>query len=85
MLEKRFNLVLRFPFNLHRWWWLLRGPSRLMGLQVRNMEHIMNTLESTTQTQLISSFANPTKDPKGTHETLTKFALTGKVQVLGTQ
>ena len=50
-----------------------------------NMEYIMNTLKSSTQTQLISSFANFPKDLEGTHETLTKFALTGKVKVLGAQ
>ena len=51
-----------------------------------NMEDIMNTLKSSTQTQqLISSFANFPKDLEGTHETLTKFALTGKVKVPGAQ
>ena len=49
------------------------------------VEYIMNTLEPATQTQLVSSSANPTNDPKGTHEMLTEFALTGKMQILGTQ
>ncbi len=79
VLDQCFNLELRFPFNLHWRWWLFRGSSRLVGLQLRDMEYIVHTLEPSTQFQLISSLANSPKDLEGTHESLTKFALTGKV------
>ena len=49
------------------------------------MENIEHPLEMSTQFQLVSSFANPLKDLEGTHKTLTKFALTGKVKVPGAQ
>ena len=49
------------------------------------MKDIMNTLESSPKFQLVGSLANSSKDLEGTHEPLTKFALTGQVKVLGAQ
>ena len=45
----------------------------------------MHPLEMSTQFQLISSSANSPKDLERTHELLTKFILSGKVKVPGTQ
>lgn len=85
VLHQRFNLEVRFPFNFHWRWRFFRGSPRLVGLQLRDMENIVHPLEASTQFQLISSWANSPKDLEGTHETLTQFALTGKVKVPGTQ
>ena len=56
-----------------------------MGLQLGDVENIMNTLESSPKFQLVSGLANSSKDLEGTHESLTKFVLTGQVKVLCAQ
>ena len=85
MLQQCFNFKLRFYFYLHRWWWFFRSSSRLMRLQLGDVEDIMNTLESSPKFQLVRGLAKSSKDLEGTHESLTKFALTGQVKVLRAQ
>ena len=70
VLHQRFNLKVRFPFDFHWRWRFFRGSSRLVRLQLRDMENIVHPLETSTQSQLISSWANPPKDLERTHETL---------------
>ena len=42
VLQQDFYLKLRFSFNLHWWWWLFRSSSRQVGLELGDMEDIVN-------------------------------------------
>ena len=85
MLQQGFNLKLRFPFNLHWWWWLFRGSSRLVGLQLRDMEHIVNTCKAPLQVKLVSSLAHALEDLERAHKLLMKLMYSCQMQVAGPQ
>ena len=73
MLQQSFNFKLRFPFNLHWWWWLFRSSSRLVGLQLRDMEDILNTCKASLQVKLVCSLAHALEDLERAHKPLTKL------------
>ena len=85
MLQQGFNLKLRFSFNLHWWWWLFRSSSRLMGLQLGDMEDVVNTCKASLQVKLVCSLAHALEDLERAHKPLTKFMYSCNMQVSGAQ
>ena len=73
VLQKCFNLKVRFSFNLHWWWWLFRSFSRLMGLQLGDMEDIVNTCKASLQVKLVCSLAHALEDLERAHKPLMKL------------
>ena len=76
---------MRFPFNLHWWWWLFRGSSRLVGLQLRDMEYIVNTCKASLQVKLVCSLAHALEGLERAHKPLMKLTYSCKMQVAGAQ
>ena len=73
MLQQGFDLKLRLSFNLHWWWWLFRSSSRQVGLQLGDMEDVVNTCKVSLQVKLVFSLAHALEDLKGAHKPLMKL------------
>ena len=84
-LQQGFNLKLRFSFDLHWWWWLFRGSSRQVGLQLRDMEDIVNTCKVSLQVKLVGSLAHALEDLERAQKPLTKLTYSCKMLVAGAQ
>ena len=81
MLQQCFSLKLRFPFNLH--WWLFRSSSRLVGLQLGDMEDIVNTCKASLQVKLVCSLAHALEDLEWAHKPMMKLTYSCYMQVVG--
>ena len=80
-----FNLELRLSFNLHWWWWLFRSYSRQVGLQLGDVEDIVNTCKASLQVKLVCSLAHALEDLERTQKPLTKLTYSRQMQVAGAQ
>ena len=56
-----------------------------MGLQLGDMEDIVNTCKSSLQVKLVCSLAHALEDLEGAHKPLTKLTYNCKMQVAGAQ
>ena len=65
MLQQGFDLKLRFSFNLNCWWWLFRSSSSQVGLQLGDMEHIVNTCKASLQVKLVYSLDHALENLEG--------------------
>ena len=56
-----------------------------MGLQLREMEHIVNTCKASLQVKLVCSLAHALEDLARAHKPLTKLTHSRQMQVAGAQ
>ena len=73
MLQKGFKLKLRLFFNLHWWLWLFRSSSRQVGLQLGDMEDVVNTCKTFLQVKLLCNLAHTLEYLEGAHKPSTKL------------
>ena len=85
VLQQGFNLELRFSFNLHWWWWFFRSSSRQVGLQLGDVEDIVNTCKASLQIKLVCSLAHALEDLEGAHKPSMKLTYSCQMQVAGAQ
>ena len=85
VLQQGFNLELRLSFNLHWWWWLFRSTSRQVGLQLGDMEDIVNPCEVSLKVKLVLSLAHALEDLERAHKPLTKLTYNRQMQVADAQ
>ena len=63
----------------------LQKFSRQVGLQLRDMEYIVNTCKVSLQVKLVCSLAHALEDRERAHEPLTKLTYSCKIQIAGAQ
>ena len=56
-----------------------------MGLQLRDVEHVVDTHKPSLQVQLVSSLPNTLKDFEGSHKVLAQLPHSCKVKVASAQ